>query len=29
MLGDPGWRHLELKPPRSAAPLLDVLGDEA
>ncbi len=31
MLGEPGWKHLQLKPPRSAvpfpeAPLLDVLG---
>jgi Holliday junction DNA helicase RuvB len=29
MLGEPGWKHLDLKPPRPAAPLLDVLGDEA
>jgi Holliday junction DNA helicase RuvB len=26
MLGEPGWRHLDMKPPRSALPLLDVLG---
>ncbi len=29
MLGEPGWRHLDLKPPQSAAPLLDILGPEA
>jgi Holliday junction DNA helicase RuvB len=28
MLGEPGWRHLDLKPPRSSAPLLDLLRDE-
>nr|WP_294508025.1 Holliday junction branch migration DNA helicase RuvB [uncultured Rhodopila sp.] len=28
MLGEPGWRHLDLKPPRSPLPLLDVLGVE-
>jgi holliday junction DNA helicase RuvB len=28
MLGEPGWRHLGLKVPRSAAPLLDILGAE-
>ena len=26
MLGEPGWRHLDLKPPRSAAPLFDLPG---
>jgi Holliday junction DNA helicase RuvB len=29
MLGEPGWRHLGLKVPRTGAPLLDMLGDEA
>ncbi|WP_428491909.1 Holliday junction branch migration DNA helicase RuvB [Rhodopila sp.] len=24
MLGEPGWKHLDLKPPRSAAPLFDM-----
>jgi hypothetical protein len=28
MLGEPGWRHLEMKPPRAALPLLDMLGVE-
>jgi holliday junction DNA helicase RuvB len=28
MLGEPGWRHLGLKVPRSGTPLLDVLGDD-
>jgi Holliday junction DNA helicase RuvB len=28
MLGEPGWRHLDMKPPRSPLPLLDVLGAE-
>jgi Holliday junction DNA helicase RuvB len=28
MLGEPGWRHLDMKPPRSPLPLLDVLGSE-
>src|ERR1700712_2712836 len=28
MLGEPGWRHLGLKVPRSGAPLLDLLGGE-
>src|SRR4051794_1149309 len=28
MLGEPGWRHLGLKPPRAPMPLLDVLGPE-
>ncbi len=28
MLGEPGWRHLDMRPPRSALPLLDVLGVE-
>jgi Holliday junction DNA helicase RuvB len=28
MLGDPGWRHLDLKPPRSALPLLDALEQD-
>jgi Holliday junction DNA helicase RuvB len=28
MLGEPGWKHLDLKPPRSRAPLLDLLGPE-
>jgi len=28
MLGEPGWRHLDLKPPRSATPLLDLLPEE-
>jgi Holliday junction DNA helicase RuvB len=28
MLGEPGWRHLDLKPPRSALPLLDLLPEE-
>jgi holliday junction DNA helicase RuvB len=26
MLGEPGWKHLGLKVPRSNAPLLDILG---
>ncbi|HXT78395.1 MAG TPA: Holliday junction branch migration DNA helicase RuvB [Acetobacteraceae bacterium] len=25
VLGEPGWRHLDLRPPRSAMPLLDSL----
>ena len=29
MLGDSGWRHLGLQPPRSATPLLDALEEEA
>ena len=29
MLGEPGWKHLDLKPPRSATPLLGMLGPEA
>jgi Holliday junction DNA helicase RuvB len=28
MLGEPGWRHLDMKPPRPALPLLDVLEVE-
>jgi Holliday junction DNA helicase RuvB len=28
MLGEPGWKHLDLKPPRAAVPLLDMLGPE-
>jgi Holliday junction DNA helicase RuvB len=28
MLGDPGWKHLGMKTPRSGTPLLDVLGAE-
>jgi Holliday junction DNA helicase RuvB len=28
MLGEPGWRHLGLKPPRAPLPLLD-MGDPA
>ncbi len=28
MLGEPGWRHLGLKPPRSAMPLLEGLEPE-
>jgi len=28
MLGQPGWRHLGLLPPRGAVPQLDLLGDE-
>jgi Holliday junction DNA helicase RuvB len=28
MLGEPGWRHLGMKPPRTGTPLLDMLGDE-
>jgi Holliday junction DNA helicase RuvB len=28
MLGEPGWKHLGMKAPRSGTPLLDVLGDE-
>jgi Holliday junction DNA helicase RuvB len=28
MLGEPGWRHLGLRVPRSTAPLLDILGPE-
>jgi Holliday junction DNA helicase RuvB len=27
MLGEPGWRHLDLAPPKAPAPLLDMLGD--
>jgi holliday junction DNA helicase RuvB len=27
MLGEPAWRHLDLRPPRPAAPLLDLLPD--
>ena len=26
MLGEPGWKHLDLKPPRSATPLFDLPG---
>ena len=26
MLGEPGWKHLGLKVPRSTTPLLDMLG---
>jgi Holliday junction DNA helicase RuvB len=29
MLGEPGWKHLGLRVPRSGTPLLDVLGDDA
>jgi Holliday junction DNA helicase RuvB len=29
MLGEPGWRHLGLIPPRPVAPLLDLLGNES
>ncbi len=29
MLGEPGWRHLGMRPPRTGTPLLDVLGDDA
>jgi Holliday junction DNA helicase RuvB len=29
MLGEPGWQHLGLKPPRPVAPLLDLLEREA
>jgi Holliday junction DNA helicase RuvB len=28
MLGDPGWRHLGLPPPRTPAPLLDMLRED-
>jgi Holliday junction DNA helicase RuvB len=28
MLGDPGWKHLDLKRPRSEAPLLDILESD-
>ena len=28
MLGEPGWRHLELTPPRGVAAQLDLLGDD-
>jgi Holliday junction DNA helicase RuvB len=28
MLGDPGWRHLGLKPPQTRSPQLDLLGDD-
>ncbi|HEY1857994.1 Holliday junction branch migration DNA helicase RuvB [Acidocella sp.] len=28
MLGDPGWRHLGLKPPPPNSPQLDLLGDD-
>ncbi|MEA2777544.1 MAG: holliday junction helicase RuvB, partial [Acetobacteraceae bacterium] len=28
MLGEPGWKHLGLRVPRSATPLLDMLGPE-
>jgi Holliday junction DNA helicase RuvB len=28
MLGDPGWRHMDLRPPRQPAPLLDLLPEE-
>jgi Holliday junction DNA helicase RuvB len=27
MLGEPGWRHLDMKPPRAAVPLLDLLPE--
>ena len=29
MLGEPGWKHLDMKPPRTGASLLDILGDDA
>jgi Holliday junction DNA helicase RuvB len=29
MLGDPGWRHLGLKPPNRTPPQMDLLEDEA
>mgnify|MGYP005813909469 CR=1 FL=1 len=29
MLGEAGWRHLGLTPPRSAAPLLDLIRQES
>jgi Holliday junction DNA helicase RuvB len=28
MLGDPGWRHLGLKPPQKSPPQADLLGDD-
>ncbi len=28
VLGEPGWRHLDLKPPRNVLPLLDVPDEE-
>ena len=28
MLGDPGWRHLGLRPPQTHSPQLDLLGDD-
>ncbi len=28
MLGDPGWRHLGLKPPQARPPQPDLLGDD-
>jgi Holliday junction DNA helicase RuvB len=28
MLGDPGWRHLGLKPPQASKTQLDLLGDD-
>ncbi|MGE0224589.1 MAG: Holliday junction branch migration DNA helicase RuvB [Acetobacteraceae bacterium] len=28
MLGEPGWRHLDMKPPRNPAPLLDMLRED-
>jgi Holliday junction DNA helicase RuvB len=28
MLGDPGWRHLGLKPPQAGKTQLDLLGDD-
>ena len=27
MLGEPGWRHLDMKPPKSALALMDLLRD--
>ncbi len=27
MLGEPGWRHLDMKPPKSALAQMDLLGD--
>lgn len=29
MLGEPGWRHLGLKPPRAPLPLLDIADDRS
>ncbi|HVY15622.1 MAG TPA: Holliday junction branch migration DNA helicase RuvB [Rhodopila sp.] len=28
VLGEPGWRHLDLRPPRTVLPLLDALSDD-